>query len=53
MKQIVKSVISAKSLDDGKNEASEVNKSELAAIQKDRSFLPRSSDIPVHKCGCT
>ena len=25
---------------------------ELGPIQKDRSFLPKAKDAPVHKCGC-
>ncbi len=25
---------------------------ELGPIQKDRSFLPKAKDQPVHKCGC-
>lgn len=24
----------------------------LGQLQKDRSFLPKAKDQPVHKCGC-
>lgn len=55
MQQIVKPVLSAKNLDADKMQENESKKpmSELGSIQKDRSFLPKSSEVPVHKCGCT
>ena len=56
MQQVVKPVISAKSLDADKKRQESVAKkpvSELGPIQRDRSFLPKSSEQPVHKCGCT
>ena len=55
MEQVVKPVISAKSLDTGERQEREakISVSELGSIQRDRSFLPKVSDQPVHKCGCT
>lgn len=55
MQQIVKPVLSAKNLDTDKMHENEAKKttSELGSIQKNRSFLPKSSEQPVHQCGCT
>lgn len=55
MQQVVKPVMSAESLEAGEKQKREAQSSvtELGHIQKDRSFLPKSSEQPVHKCGCT
>jgi len=55
MQQIIKPVLSADDLSAGKMKENmdEKSVSELGYIQSDRSFLPKSSEQPVHKCGCT
>lgn len=55
MKQIVKPVVPAKTYDQTIGESGEDKKqiTELESIQKNRSLLPKSSEQPVHKCGCT
>jgi len=58
MKQIKEPIlphVSTSSSEDiiSETDSSKLSKSKLGPIQKDRSYLPNSSDKPVHKCGCT